>query len=464
LSMLNLLLSESSSVMTMIGLYAVLCTISTLVLYTNPVAYRMVSLLVTMVPLVHSVLLYAMFDASGDTFQMTQYIPALHTSVGVDSVGLALVLLTTALFPLCVVLMRTSTGILLFLVLELVILLSLLVLDVLGFYILFEASLVLLFLLIARTPYGSLEAAYYIAVYTLAGSLVLLPSIFLLYSDTGSTNLLAVIHSVVSPERQILLGWGMLVVFGVKIPLMPLHLWLPQAHVAAPTAGSVLLAGVLLKLGGIGLLRYMLPICGVFSTYIYPVVCVVCLVSFVYSTLSTIRQADLKRIVAYSSIAHMALVTLAIFTVAEHSTAASTYMMVAHGLVSPALFLLVGYLYERTHTKYILYLGGIGSTMPVYGVILFLLTCANLSFPLSPNFVAEVLCLVGLFGVHELLAFVFCVCQILGAVYSFWAYNRVVHGYSTNTTTAGSDLSRFEVLCATPLLIAIVWLGVLPTV
>lgn len=275
-------MNESTTVLTMTGVFTLLSGITTLFLYQNPVVYRQVSLFVTLVPMFHSVLLYYLYDGSGDTFQLIQYIPQLHLSLGVDSVGLALVLLTAMLFPLCVVLMRTSSGILLFLALELVILLSLLVLDILGFYILFEASLVLLFLLIARTPFGSLEAAYYIAIYTIAGSLVLLPGIFLLYSDTGTTNLLSLSTSTVTPERQMLLGWGMLVVFGVKIPLMPFHLWLPQAHVAAPTAGSVLLAGVLLKLGGIGFLRYMLPICGSFGTYIYPLACVLCLVSFLY--------------------------------------------------------------------------------------------------------------------------------------------------------------------------------------
>lgn len=462
--MLNLIMSESTSILSISGLFALLTATVTLVFYQNVVMYRILSCIITCLLMVHSMYSYYVFDASGNTFQMIQYIPQLHLSLGVDGVGLSLVTLTTLLFPICVILMRTSSGILIFLVLELVILLSLWVLDLLGFYVLFEASLILLFLLIARTPYGSLEAAYYITIYTIAGSLVLLPSIFLLYSDTGTTNLLALVNSVVTPERQMLLGWGMLVVFGVKIPLMPFHLWLPQAHVAAPTAGSVLLAGVLLKLGGVGFIRYMLPICPMFSTYIYPLACLMCLVSFLYSTLSTIRQTDLKRIVAYSSIAHMALITLAIFTVAEQSTFNSTYMMVAHGLVSPALFLMVGYLYERSHTKFINYLSGVGMTMPLYSVIFFLLTCANLSFPLSPNFVAEVVCLLSLFAIHELLAFIFCICQILGSIYAFWAYNRVVHGYQTNAlNTSSSDLTRFEVACIAPLMVGIVWLGVFPS-
>src|SRR6476620_9786962 len=158
----------------------------------------------------------------------------------------------------------------------------------------------------------------------------------------------------------------MLAVFAVKIPLMPVHLWLPEAHVASSTSGSMLLAGVLLKLGSLGFLRYMIPIAPSFTVWVYPLLCTMCLCSFLYSTLSTIRQVDLKRIVAYSSIAHMSLVTLAIISMSEHSTYASTYMMIAHGIVSPGLFLLVGILYERTHTKFIAYFSGLGNHMPIW--------------------------------------------------------------------------------------------------
>jgi NADH-ubiquinone oxidoreductase chain 4 len=366
--------------------------------------------------------------------------------------------------------MRTYTGIMTFLLLELVILGALTVLDLLGFYVLFEASLILLFLLIARTPYGSIDAAYKIVLYTMAGSLVFLPSIFMLYSEYGSTNLLMLtcgLDNVLTDNyRQQLLGWGMLLVFAVKIPLMPVHLWLPEAHVAAPTAGSVLLAGVLLKLGGIGFIRFMIPLLPSFTAWVFPLVCCMTLCSFLFSTLSTIRQIDLKKIVAYSSIAHMSLVTLTIFSLSEFSTYSSTFMMIAHGLVSPGLFLLVGLLYERTHTKFILYYSGLGAHMPVFSVFFFLLTCANLSFPLFPNFVAEVLCLVSLFSVHPLYAYIFCVCQVLGAVFSFWSFNRMIHGYSLTATNKGvmwlTDLSRFEVSIVTPLLIGVFWLGLKP--
>jgi proton-translocating NADH-quinone oxidoreductase chain M len=430
---------------------------------------RNFSLGITFIPLFWSLYLWSLYDSSGQTFQMVCHLNQLHLSFGIDAVGLSLIVLTCALFPLCVILMRTFTGIMTFLLLEIVILGSLTVLDLLGFYVLFEASLILLFLLIARTPYGSIDAAYNILLYTMAGSLVLLPVIFMMYSEQGSTNLLILTLSTDSAPyfsnfRQFCLGWGMLAIFAVKIPLLPVHLWLPLAHVAAPTSGSILLAGVLLKLGGLGFLRYMIPILPNFTAWAFPLICTMCLCSFIFCTLSTIRQVDLKTIVAYSSIAHMSLVTLTIFSMSEFSTYASTFMMIAHGLVSPGLFFLVGVLYERTHTKYLLYFTGLGNHMPLFTVCFFLLNCANLSFPLSPNFIAEVLCLASLFAVHELYAFIFCVCQVLGAVYSFWALNRIIHGVNPVYKPANGvmDLTRFEFMLLLPIFIGVFWLGIKP--
>jgi len=440
-------------------------------------------LILSLVPLFWSIYIWYLFDGSLTTFQMLSapfsFINNTDTSniirgpcFGVDGVGLSLLLLTAALFPICIILMNTFVGIMTFLLLELSILVSLLVLDLLGFYISFEASLILLFLLIARTPYGSIDAAYKIVLYTVGGSFFFLPVVFILYSDIGTTNLLSLVCCLdthMTQYRQYLIGWGMLAVFAVKIPLIPLHLWLPEAHVAAPTAGSVLLAGVLLKLGSLGLIRFMIPIIPKFSVYVFPFVGTLCLISFLWSTLSTIKQVDLKKVVAYSSIAHMALITLAIMSMSEYNVFSSTYMMIAHGIISPGLFLLVGFLYERTHTKYIAYLSGLGSYMPIYGVIFFLLTCANLSFPLSPNFIAEVLCLISIFAVHELYTFIFCAAQVLGAVYAFWTYNRVSHGVfiptyriKATSTIGIVDLTRLEIAILTPVILGIIWLGIKP--
>jgi NADH-ubiquinone oxidoreductase chain 4 len=433
-------------------------------------------LFVTMVPLIWSLYLWATFDAVGHSLQMVVTLERLHLSFGVDSVSLSLTVLTTALFPLCIMLMRTFKGYITFLLLEIVIYGALNVLDLLGFYVLFEASLVLLFLLIGRTPYGNIEAAYKIVLYTMAGSLLLLPIIFVLYALGGSTSLLYLMCNFSAPqslsdsaniwlslpERQLILGWGLFLVFAVKIPLMPVHLWLPEAHVAAPTAGSVLLAGVLLKLGGIGFIRFMIPILPTFTASIFPLVCCMCLASFLFSTLSTIRQIDLKKIVAYSSIGHMAIITLAIFSMSEYSAYNATFMMVAHGLVSPCLFLLVGLLYDRYHTKFVLYFTGLGAHMPVFSIFFFLCTLANLSFPLFPNFIAEYLCLTSIFSVHSLYAYIFCICQVLGTVASFWAFNRIIHGYNTSKSLYVCELSRLEYAMVLPLMIGIFWLGLKP--
>ena len=480
--LLELFLNPNTTIVSLLLTFSLLCFILLFIPINNYSLFRILSLAVTFVPLFWSIYLWAIYDASGNTFQCVGNIEAIHLSFGIDAAGLSLVILTTAIFPICVILMRTITGILTFLLLELVILASLLVLDLLGFYIAFESSLILLYLLIARPEkltgiqyvkhsmgdYSSMDAAYKIVLYTMGGSLVFLPVIFILYSNYGSTNLLVLTCSgnpMLSVEKQMVLGCGLLAVFAVKMPLIPVHLWLPEAHVAAPTAGSVLLAGVLLKLGGLGLIRYLIPVFPVFVVKIFPFIAVMCIISFLFSSLTTIRQIDLKKIVAYSSIAHMALVTLAIFSMSEHSVASSTFMMVAHGLVSPALFLLVGFLYERSHTKYLPYLTGLGSHMPVYASLFFILTLANLSFPLFPNFLAEVLCLLSLFAVHSLYAYIFCICQVLGAVWGFWTFNRVIHGYNSNTfniNTSVTDLSRREFAIILPLLIGIFWLGLKP--
>jgi len=479
---LDLLLQPNTTILSLLLTFALLCFILLFIPIYSYSMFRILSLAVSFVPLGWSLYLWFLYDGSGQTFQCICNVPMVHLSFGIDAAGLSLVILTSAIFPLCIMLMRTITGILTFLLLEIVILGSLLVLDLIGFYLLFESSIILLYLLIARPErltgaqyvkhsagdYSTMDAAYKITLYTMAGSLLFLPVIFILYAQYGSTNLFILTCSdtpMLSVDKQLILGWGLLAVFAVKIPLIPVHLWLPEAHVAAPTAGSVLLAGVLLKLGGIGIIRYLIPIFPVFVVKIFPFIAVMCIVSFLFSTLTTLRQVDIKKIIAYSSIAHMSLVTLAIFSLSEHSVASSTFMMIAHGLVSPALFLLVGFLYERSHTKYLPYLTGLGSHMPIYASLFFILTLANLSFPLFPNFIAEVLCLVSLFAVHSLYAYIFCISQVLGAIYGIWTFNRVMHGYSSivfTKNTSVTDLSRREVSLILPLLIGIFWLGLKP--
>jgi proton-translocating NADH-quinone oxidoreductase chain M len=458
------------------------------------------ALFISFVPLIWSLYVWGIYDGSGQTYQCLCECSSLHVSLGVDAAGLGLLMLTTGIIPLCIMLVRTLRGILALLLLELLLVGSLLVLDLLGFYVLFESSLILLFIIIARPErftsielrnrnvkgviksYGAVDAAYRIVLYTLIGSLLFLPVIFVLLNMCGTTNLLLLTMSnetTLSVESQMVLGWGLFAVLAVKLPLIPVHLWLPEAHVAAPTAGSVLLAGIMLKLGGLGLIRFLIPIFPVFVVKVFPLIALMCLGSFLLSSLSTLRQVDLKKIVAYSSIAHMSLVTLAICSMSEHSVGGATYMMIAHGLVSPGLFLLVGFLYERHHTKIITYYSGLATSMPIYALLFFVLTLANLSFPLSPNFIAEVLCLINIFAVHSMYAFVYCCSQVIGAVYGLWAYARMMHGNATllvapegrlaspfsgalRLQLAMTDLTRRELLLITPIMMTSLWLGLKP--
>lgn len=462
----NLFFPQNFTVFDLLINLSILTFILCLLPKYNLTLIKSFALLISLLALIWSLWLWFLFDASGHSLQMVVILERLHMSFGVDSVSLSLTVLTAALFPLCLMLMRTFSGLLTFLLLEIVIIGALAVLDILGFYILFEASLILLFLLIGRTPFGNIDAAYKIVLYTMAGSLVFLPAIFLFISECGSSNIIYIMCSReanISLERQMILGWGLLAVFAVKLPLMPVHLWLPEAHVAAPTAGSVLLAGVLLKLGGLGFIRFMIPALPEFTLHIFPIISCLCLISFVFSSLSTIRQIDLKKIVAYSSIAHMAVVTHAIFSLSEFSTYSATFLMVAHGLVSPALFLLVGLLYDRAHTKFVLYFTGLAALMPMFSIFMFMFTLANMSLPLFPNFNAEVLCLTSIFAAHENFAYIYCICQVLGAAYSLWAYNRIMFGMP-NGLGAGmaADLSRTEFNLVLPLCVGVVWLGLKP--
>lgn len=465
---------------------------------------KLYSLIVSFIPLIWSLYLVLLYDGSGATYQFMCTFAYLHLTFGIDSVGLTLIILTSAIFPICIVLMKTVRGIITILILEWLILGTLLILDLLGFYILFESSIILLFLLIVRqnnishinynkhskNDYSTINAAYKIVLYTVSCSLIFLPIILYIYTFYGTTNILILTylshyHMDMNCNNwlltQYIIGFGLFCVFAVKLPLIPLHIWLPEAHVAAPTAGSVLLAGILLKLGGIGLIRFLIPLCPLFVITIFPLIALLCIASFILSTLTTLRQIDLKKIVAYSSIAHMALVTLTILSLYEHSNIASTYMMIAHGIVSPGLFYLVGALYERNHTKFLPYIIGLGTYMPLFALLFLVFTLANLSFPLTPNFLAELLCLIALFSIHSIYAYIFCCTQVLGAIYGFWTYNRLIHGVSSFDGLHGFsplnkkrnqnniehsnyiiDITRNELLIITPLIIGIFWLGIKP--
>jgi NADH-quinone oxidoreductase subunit M len=392
---------------------------------------------------------------------------------GVDALSLWMVLLTAFLMPLAVLcswqtMQKHSYAFMaLLLLLESALFGAFTCLDLLGFYVLYESALLPMFLLIGLggSRPRKVRAAYLLVLYTLIGSLAMLPVILLMYSIAGSTSFEVLLHTAWAPARQYVFWWGLFLAFAVKVPMMPVHLWLPEAHVEASTAGSVLLAGVLLKLGTYGLLRFSLPLLPEANVYYGPFVILLCLLGIVYASLTTLRQVDLKKIVAYSSIAHMNLVVLSLFTNSMLGEIAASFQMLAHGVASPALFLLVGSLYDRTHTKALKYLGGAATAMPIFSILLLIFSLCNIALPLTPNFVGEFLCLCAIYG-HNLYALcAACIGVLLSAAYTMWAYARVVHGMPKPYVFKGlADLNRREFFTLLPLLLLTLWWGLKPEI
>ena len=390
---------------------------------------------------------------------------------GLDGLSLWMVLLTAFLMPLAVLCswrtMEHQSGpfMALLLVLETALLAAFTCLDLLGFYVLYESALLPMFLLIGLggSRPRKVRAAYLLVLYTLIGSLAMLPCVLLMYSQAGTTSFELLANESWAHPRQLVLWWGLFLAFAVKVPMMPLHLWLPEAHVEASTAGSVLLAGVLLKLGTYGFLRFSLPLLPYASAYYGPLVLCLSLIGLIYASLTTLRQVDLKKLVAYSSVAHMNLIVLAIFTGSDLGAIGASFLMLAHGVASPALFLLVGAMYDRTHTKALKYLGGAATAMPLFSFLFFVFSLANMALPLTPNFVGEFLCLCSLFAHQGWVLIGACIGVLLSAAYTMWAYARVVHGMpKTSTLGALADLGRREVWTLLPLAALTLWWGLKP--
>lgn len=392
---------------------------------------------------------------------------------GLDALSLWMVLLTSFLMPLAVLCSWQTINkhsyafISLLLVLETALFGSFTCLDLLGFYVLYESALLPMFLLIGLggSRPRKVRAAYLLVIYTLIGSLAMLPVVLLMYSTAGSTSFEVLLHTNWATSMQYVFWWGLFLAFAVKVPIMPVHLWLPEAHVEASTAGSVLLAGVLLKLGTYGLLRFNMSLLPEANIYYGPFVIVLCILGIVYASLTTLRQVDLKKVVAYSSVAHMNLVVLSLFTGNLVGIVAASFQMLAHGIASPALFLLVGALYDRTHTKALKYLGGAATAMPVFSLFLFIFSLNNMALPLTPNFVGEFLCLCGIYDFNLYALYAACIGVVLSAAYTMWAYARVVHGMPKPYVFSGfADLNRREFSTLVPLLILAIWVGLKPGV
>lgn len=410
-----------------------------------------------------------------DSFQFVESFELLkilgsYPSFGIDGLSIVFILLTCFLIPLCLLLgiplENFKSYAIIFLIMETLMIGVFIQIDLFYFYIFFESVLIPMFLIIGI--WGSRErkirASYQFFLYTLIGSLFMLIGIFILSFEIGSTHLdclYANAHGL-SPSRQILLWCAFFASFAVKLPIIPVHLWLPEAHVEAPTAGSVILAGVLLKMGGYGLIRFSLPLFPYACAYMTPLVLTLSLISLIYASLTCFRQIDLKKIIAYSSVAHMSFVTLGIFSGNLEGLEGSILLMVSHALVSSGLFICIGILYERYKTRLIHYYGGCAHLMPLFSSFLVLFTMANISLPGTSAFIGEFMVFIGSIQTNKILTFGASLGMVLGAGYSLWLCNRVCFGPISVGITAYSDLTRREFWILFPLAIGILWLGLYP--
>jgi proton-translocating NADH-quinone oxidoreductase chain M len=411
------------------------------------------------------------FQPGNSIASVDKSISTLSFSIGIDGVSLFFVLLTCFLIPVCLLVAWSSVQTyvkeyyIAFLVMESLMIAVFSVLDLLLFYIFFESVLIPMFIIIG--VWGSRErkirAAYQFFLYTLFGSLLMLLAVLLIYFQGGSTDLQVLYTTQFSEKRELLLWLAFFASFAVKVPMVPVHIWLPEAHVEAPTAGSVLLAGIMLKLGTYGFLRFSIPLFPYASIYFTPLVYTMSIIAIIYTSLTTLRQVDLKKIIAYSSVAHMNFVTLGLFSLNAQGVEGSVMLMLSHGLVSPALFLLVGALYDRHKTRLLRYYGGCGRTMPVFASLFLFFTMANISLPGTSSFVGEFLVLTGAFQNNTFAAVLGATGMVLGAAYALWLCNRVIYGFAKPYYISSfSDLSRRELLLFSPFVFLVLLIGIFP--
>ena len=422
-----------------------------------------------------SLFIWVNFDTSTHAFQFVEKAPwmpeyKINYHMGVDGISMFFVLLSTLLTPICIgaswnaIQDKVKEYMVAFLVLETMMVGMFCALDFVAFYIFFEAVLIPMFLIIGvwggpRRVY----AAFKFFLYTLLGSVLMLLAILVAYFQAGTTDIPTLMAFDFPLNLQYWMWLAFFASFAVKVPMWPVHTWLPDAHVEAPTAGSVILAGVLLKMGGYGFLRFSLPMLPEASEFFTPLVYGLSIVAVIYTSLVALAQEDMKKLIAYSSIAHMAFVTVGIFAGNEQAIAGSIIQMLSHGIVSAALFLCVGVVYDRIHSREIETYGGLVHRMPFYAFVFLLFTLASVGLPGTSGFVGEILVLVGAFKASTWVAALIATGMVLGAAYMLYLYRRVIFGELTKEHLMKiTDLNKREILIFAPLVIIVIWMGVYP--
>jgi NADH-quinone oxidoreductase subunit M len=435
---------------------------------------RWVSLWTTLITFGASLILVWRFDPAQTDFQFVEKASWLATGInyhmGVDGISLPFVILTTALMPFCIVAswrsvtVRVREYMMAFLVLETLMVGTFAALDLVLFYLFFEGGLIPMFLIIGvwggpRRVYASFK----FFLYTFLGSVLMLLAIMALYWNGGTTDIPTLMHTAVPRSLQVWAWFAFFASFAVKMPMWPVHTWLPDAHVEAPTAGSVILAAILLKMGGYGFLRFSLPMFPLASHEFAPLIFTLSVIAIVYTSLVALMQEDMKKLIAYSSVAHMGFVTMGIFAGTIQGVAGGVFQMISHGIVSGALFLCVGIVYDRMHTREIAAYGGLVNRMPLYALVFMVFTMANVGLPGTSGFVGEFLTLLGTFKVSLPTAFLATTGVILSAAYALWLYRKIVFGALVKPSLMTiKDMTFRECLTLFPLVALTILFGVWP--
>ncbi len=436
-------------------------------------------LVISAITFVLSLTLLFSFNKNNPHFQFVEIARILQNQsfkyyLGIDGISILMIILTTFLTPICLAISidsvktRVKEFVICFLLLEGFVIGSFCAIDLLLFYIFFEAMLIPMFLIIGI--WGGKEriyASYKFFLYTLFGSVLFLVAIIYIYVNVGSTDIYVLKNVLPSlpMSTQKWLWVAFFVSFAIKVPMFPVHTWLPDAHVQAPTAGSVILAGILIKLGAYAMIRFSLPFFPLANIYFANLVFTLSIIAIIYASLVALMQEDMKKMIAYSSVAHMGFVTMGIFSFTQQGLDGAVMQMISHGLVSAALFICVGVIYDRLHTKEIAKMGGIANRMPNFAFLAMIFTMASVGLPGTSGFVGEFLAIVGTFKSSQITAILATFGVILGACYMLWLYKRTIFGEITNQeVTKMGDLNKIEFISLAIMAFLVILFGLLPNI